>query len=335
MKKQANKKGKGCLKRLFWGLFILILGGFALLNWITYNHAYRFTHTDESLQGEHPQRQVYQMQHASLPEKIYYAFWGIAVPKSMNKSEPAVPYTQVWLTAEQDSIEAWWLDLEDPVGTVLVAHGYGSCKGNMSNEINWWLGQGYSVLAIDFRGHGGSAGNHTTIGFEEAKDVKQAVDWLNEERADLPLVLFGTSMGSVAILKAAKDYDLKAKALVLECPFASLRQAVKNRFELMDIPSWGLVDLLVFWGGQQSGFSAFDHQPVEYAKEIETPTLILYGARDPKVKSWEVEEIYENLAAKQKELVIIPEAGHNHMLRRDEALWSTSVLHFIEEAIKN
>lgn len=330
MKNQGKKKKGGCLRRLIWGMFIFLLLGFVLLNWISYNHAYRFTHTDESLQGEHPQRQVYQMQRASLPEKLYYAFWGIAVPKSMNRETPKVPYTQFWFTEEQDSIEAWWLELEEPVGSVLIAHGYGSCKGNMSPEINWWLAQGYNVMAIDFRGHGGSTGTHTTIGFEEGKDVKQVVDWLQEEQDDLPIVLFGTSMGSVAIMKAATDYDLKIDALILECPFASLRQAVKNRFELMDVPTWGLVDMLVFWGGWQSGFSGFDHQPEEYAKTIELPTLFFYGEHDPKVKKWELEHIYQNSAAKNKEFIIVPGAGHNHMMRTDQAVWGGAILSFLK-----
>jgi len=110
---------------------------------------------------------------------------------------------------------------------------------------------------------------------------------------------------------------------------------VTNRFELMGVPSWGLVDLLVFWGGQQSGFSGFEHEPIEYAKEVNIPTLIIYGAHDPKVKLWEVQEIHQNLAAEQKELLIIPDAGHNHMLRSNKELWGRKVTSFIKAVMED
>lgn len=321
-------------RRIFRVVGIVFLLFFILLNLVAYNHAYRFTHTDISLQGEHPQGQVYKMKRASFWTKVGYAFWGISIPKSANENTPTQKFDRQWFVVGKDSIEGWWMptEIDSPKGVVLVCHGYGGSKSQMQFVVGWWLAKGYHCLSIDFRGHGGSSGNRTTIGIEEAKDVKAAADWIKTEQPDLPLLLFGTSMGSAAIIKAARDYgeDLQAAALVLECPFGTLRQAVLKRFKLMNIPSYGIADLLIFWGGVQHGFWGHGHSPIKYAKRIKTPTLILYGANDPKVGRNEVEAIYENLATDQKQLVVLPCAKHNHLLHNCPELWPQAVNSFLE-----
>ena len=71
---------------------------------------------------------------------------------------------------------------------------------------------GYSP-DVDFMGSGGSEGNQTTIGFLEAKQVKTCFDYLTE-KGEKNIFLFGTSMGSVAIMKAISDFDIKPKAII-------------------------------------------------------------------------------------------------------------------------
>ena len=314
---------------LKWALIIFLLL-FGILNWVAYNHARKFTHSDPSLQGQHPQGQVYKMAHAPFWEKLGYAFWGISVPKSQNKIEPDYEFETLWFVGK-DSLEGWLLETEeDSKGIVTLWHGYGASKAQLIANAYWFLKQGYDCLLVDFPAHGGSTGTTVTIGWAEAESVKLVNEWLKKTKPEAKRLLFGSSMGSVAILKAAAEYDLGAEALILECPFASLRHAINKRFELMKIPAWGMPDLLMFWGGAQHGFWAYKHSSLKYAEKVKTPTLILYGEQDPKVDQSEVENILKHLAAENKMLKTLPCAEHNYLISSCPELWPETVSKFLD-----
>ena len=73
---------------------------------------------------------------------------------------------------------------------------------------------------------------------------------------------------------------------------------VENRFHKMHLPAFPMAHLLTFWGEIQNGFNTFSHNPKEYAKEINIPTLLMYGEKDKKVSRKEINEIFENLTGK-------------------------------------
>jgi dienelactone hydrolase len=64
----------------------------------------------------------------------------------------------------------------------------------------------------------------------------------------------------------------------------------------MHVPAFPMAGFLVFWGGVQNGFWAFAHNPVDYAKKISCPTLLLYGEQDKNVSRQEIDAIYNNLS---------------------------------------
>lgn len=136
-------------------------------------------------------------------------------------------------------------------------------------------------------------------------------------------------MGAVAIMKAKNDFDLNSSALILECPFGSMTQTVKARFSSLGIPSFPMAYLLVLWGGIENGFNAFEHNPIEYAKKINSPTLILYGEKDKKVSRGEIDAIYKNINT-YKELKLYPNAGHENYLLKYENEWINNVGSFLE-----
>lgn len=88
------------------------------------------------------------------------------------------------------------------VGAV-VAHGFtGSSRNPHVQRICAGLAQqGMGLLALDFRGHGRSAG-HSTAGGDEIHDVAAAVAWLREQ-GYRTVVTLGWSMGGTAVLRHA------------------------------------------------------------------------------------------------------------------------------------
>jgi pimeloyl-ACP methyl ester carboxylesterase len=150
---------------------------------------------------------------------------------------------------------------------------------------------GVRSILVDFRGSGGSDGMVTTLGWNEAEDVAAATVWARDQWPNEPLLLYGTSMGAAAVLRAIAVENVHADGIILECPFDSLLRTVGHRDQAMGLPSFPIAELLVFWGGVQHGFNAFRHNPAEYAKAVTCPALVLDGEHDPWVKPVEARRV--------------------------------------------
>ncbi len=305
------------VKRSLAGAFLI----FVLLNVVVFFHAYRFTHFANSNlpRTQSPDK-------LSLKEKVKTALFGANMPRPTNKNTPDRPFKTIVLNSNK-SIECWEIKTSNAKGTVVICHGYAGAKSRMLDKAEIFLDLGYNAFLIDFRGSGGSEGNSTTVGFDEAKEVKDAYDYL-KEKGEAHIILFGTSMGAAAALKAVSDYDIAPDKLILECPFGTMYETVCARFNNMGIPSFPLAGMLVFWGGVQHGFWAFGHCPEEYARAVDCPVLLMYGETDANVSRKETDAIYANLPGKKK-LVIFPGTGHENYLIKNRGSWSREVQGFL------
>jgi pimeloyl-ACP methyl ester carboxylesterase len=128
-------------------------------------------------------------------------------------------------------------------------------------------------------------------------------------------------------MKSAADGDVQPNAIIIEAPFGSMQQTVKNRFAQMGLPSFPMAHLLVLWGGLQHGFWAFSHNPADYAKQVNCPLMLIYGAQDDRVTLEEIEAIQNNLKGESK-LAIYPNAGHVNFLEEYRNQWTNDVLAF-------
>lgn len=312
--------------RGFKFLGFLVVLGIVLVNVVLYNHAYYFTHfVDKDL----PRLTSAAIQQQPLQERLKLAFFGVEIPKSQNKITPSASYETITL-AGNPSLEAWYIPTEQPVqGVVVLFHGYTSQKSSQLGNARTFRKMGYHTLLVDFRGHGGSDGLHTTIGYHEAEDVQRAYQYIQQRHPTLPIVLMGSSMGAVSILKAIHDHSLKARALILECPFESMRTAICRRFKNYQLPTTLLPDVLLFWGSWQNDMEAQEHNSVRYAQQVEIPTLLLHGAQDKRVDRSEADAIIAALAG-PRELVVL-EAGHDQMSSSAPKAWTSAVWHFLEE----
>ncbi len=67
---------------------------------------------------------------------------------------------------------------------------------------------------------------------------------------------------------------------------------------------------------------------LDYAANVNCPTLILHGSRDPRVSVTEVQAVHAQLAGR-KQLTLIPRAAHESYLAVDPALWNGAVGEFL------
>ncbi len=303
------------LKRTFLFLFLL-------LNVVSCNHAYKFTHFAEkniSKSGK--------PEHLPFTEKLKVIFWGISNPKPVNYHKPARTHETITIQSKE-KLEAWLVSPENPKGVVLLFHGYSGSKSGIINYAEEFHQKGYHTLLVDFQGSGGSTGHQTTIGFEESKDVEAAYKYIKNRFSKEEIILFGSSMGAAAILKAVAETEIEPDKLIVECPFGSMRTTTQKRFEAMGLPTFLLPDLLMIYGSIQNGFNAYKHNPSEYAKGVDIPTLLLYGAKDPRVTRAETDEIFLNLQG-EKTLGIFEKAGHENYLWRHSGEWEREIDGFL------
>jgi pimeloyl-ACP methyl ester carboxylesterase len=122
---------------------------------------------------------------------------------------------------------------------------------------------------------------------------------------------------------------VKPQAIILECPFNRLIDTVGNRFAAMGVPAFPFAQLIVFWGGVQRGFSGFDHNPVDYARSVQCPTLVLHGQTDPRVTEQQVTAIYDNVPG-EKRLVMFAGVGHQPYLAKQPEKWRAAVETFLD-----
>lgn len=288
------------------------------MNVVAFFHAYKFTHfsTAASEKTKSPEK-------LSVFARIKTLITGVNNPRPVNKPVDSSYRIDVITLQSNKKIECWYIQsrhtIDSAKGTVAIFHGYSGEKSSMMDKAEEFLKLGYNTLLVDFMGSGGSEGNQTTLGYKEAEQVKTVFEYL-QQKGEQQIYLFGTSMGAAAILKSIHDYQIKPKAIILECPFGSMYETTCARFRNMNAPVFPMAGFLVFWGGVQNGFWAFEHKPTKYAKSVQCPTLLLYGEKDKNVSRSETDAIFGNLNGK-KQLKTYAEARHENYLLKYKREW--------------
>ena len=255
------------------------------------------------------------------------------MPRPSNTRTPADEglafETAIIPSSDGIALEAWLVRPPQSAGWVFLFHGFSESKQQVLPAVRRFHDLGYSTLAIDFRGSGGSTGgNRTTIGYFEAEDVAATVRWGRAALGANAPILYGFSMGTAAILRAVGRLNVEAKVLILESAFDRMLGTIENRFRMMHVPPFPMARLLVFWGGVQNGFPGSSHNPADYAATVTCPTLLLHGERDQRVTIAQASAIYDRLAG-PKQLRIVPGVGHEATLEMAPELWREIVGGFL------
>jgi alpha-beta hydrolase superfamily lysophospholipase len=321
MEKQSTKRKLPSIVR--WILWVLLIQ-FVLINISAAFYAYKLTHfyTDPSLRIYKPP--------SNLFAKTWKLFTGPKQPRSVITETPGFAFDTVTLkTTNGISIDAW-CSKPDSIskGTVILFHGITAHKAVVLNEAYEFRFWGYNVMLVDFRGHGNSGGNKTTIGIKETEEVKLAYDYIIN-KGSKNIFLYGSSLGAVVIAKAIADYHLPVSGIIMDMPFLSLQTYMKGKARMVGFPPQPFAFLTTFWTGIENGFNGFGHRTTKYVKEISCPVLMQWGTLDEFVLRNETIEIYNAIASTQKKLVVYDKAAHGSFLRKDPIKWRSEVGNFL------
>ncbi len=112
-----------------------------------------------------------------------------------------------------------------PRAVVVLAHGLFRGGLELDPVAADFHALGCHVVMVELRNHGGSGRAVATFGRDERLDVRAAVDWVRARQAlrNRPLVLFGVSLGTAAVMFAAAEIEPPPDALVLDSPIDDVR----------------------------------------------------------------------------------------------------------------
>ncbi|MGD1857905.1 MAG: alpha/beta hydrolase [Leptolyngbyaceae cyanobacterium] len=279
---------------------------------------------------------AYHMTHVRVPGQL-----GIGAPKPRNAKTPldrGLSYATRTIPINASQwLETWEISAQAsaPKGIVLLFPGnLGTKSSQLISPAQTFSSLGFDTVLVDFQGVGGSSGSTVTLGIDESEDVVTVYNYWQEQmvaqgRGDTPIILYGVSMGTAAILRAIATHKITPDAIILELPFVRLVDAVKSRLRHHKIPPNPTAALMVFWAGIQHGVNGFGHNPISYAKAVDCPTLVIHGAQDKWTPVSEIEALVNNIPV-SKQLIVSPEAGHHQLIGVDRALWDASVSNFLK-----
>ena len=324
MNKQALRRKLAPVLR--WVLWVLLVQ-FILVNISAAFYAYRFTHVYEDEPVSDPSAS------GNIFKKTWHLFTGPRQSRSHISNYPSFPFDTVVLkTARGIPIETWYSRTDSAArGTVILFHGIQSNKGLLLAEASEFRYLGYNVLLVDFRAHGNSGGQTTTLGVKETDEVRQAYHYI-ESLGEKHIFLWGSSMGAVVVAKALSDYDLKPSGIILEMPFASLQSHLRARARAVGFqgfPEKPFGFFVSIWMGWERGYNGLKHRTTRYAEKITCPVLMQYGSLDTYVLKEETDKVYAALASRDKHLVAYEHAGHESLQQNDEHKWEAEVSAFL------
>ena len=113
-----------------------------------------------------------------------------------------------------------WESDHEPKGVVLIVHGMAEHCERYSHFANFLNENGYHAIAYDHRGHGKTDPDQLGIIDDDdcfhlmVKNLNDVYMYVSESFPELPLVLFGHSMGSFITQRFMQLYDAEPAALI-------------------------------------------------------------------------------------------------------------------------
>jgi fermentation-respiration switch protein FrsA (DUF1100 family) len=200
---------------------------------------------------------------------------------------------QLRLTADDgERLVAWYFPPRDGYPLILYFHGNGGALVDRIPRFRMFAANGYGLLAVSYRGYGGSTGSPTQPGL--IRDGEAAYrEARSRGYADDRIVLMGESLGTgVAAALAATG---KAAALVLDSPFSSAADAAAAHFPVLPV-RWFM----------------FDQFRSDLAiRDVHIPVLIVHGDKDSVIPIRLAKRLFER-ANEPKAFITV--AGGRHLV---------------------
>jgi fermentation-respiration switch protein FrsA (DUF1100 family) len=246
------------------------------------------------------------------PRMAFFPWPGI----QRTPSAAGIPFNDLEITTEDGvRLHGWWMEHPSPRAAVIYWHGNG---GNLS----LWLDvladihrRGFSVLAVDYRGYGGSAGSPSEQGIYIDAQAVSAYYRQHLQRPGVRTLYWGRSLGCAVASHAARASA--PEALILESPFADVRSLFAGN------PVMTVLGL----------FASYRFPTAEHLGGYRGPLLVLHGDADSVIPFRSGQLAHERAASSSKKLVVLRGADHNDVHAEHPDYWP-AVDAFLREALR-
>lgn len=195
-------------------------------------------------------------------------------------------------SADAETLLAWHLAPEHDRPVVLYFHGNAGALAYRVERFRAFAGDGLGLLALSYRGYGGSTGRPSEAGL--IADAEAAYAFAAARYPAERIVLWGESLGTgVAVALAARH---RVGRLVLEAPFTSAAD----------------VGARVYWYLPVQRLMKDPFRSDRLIGAVKAPLLILHGARDAVVPIEFGEQLFA-LANEPKRFARFVEATHHDL----------------------
>jgi uncharacterized protein len=195
-------------------------------------------------------------------------------------------------TADGERVIAWHVPPRGSKPVVLYFHGNGGSLRMRVDRFRALTADGTGLVALSYRGYGGSSGAPTEAGL--AADASAAYAFTTARYPAERVVLWGESLGSgVAIPLAA---EMPVGYLILQSPFTSAADVGAHSY-------WFVPVRLLMKDQFRSDLRI---------GKVTAPVLVLHGDRDDIVPMALAERLYALINA-PKRFVRFPGVGHNDL----------------------
>lgn len=246
--------------------------------------------------------------------------------------------TELELTA-YDGIKLSALLISHGEGIKKVAvcqHGYGSSPLGMQPHAKIFYDNGFDVLLPIARGHEGSEGKYCGLAWIDRFDVMR---WVNKTiemyGKSVEIALLGVSMGgSTVIAVAGMNPPPQVKCVIDDCGFSSQFDEYSSRIEKVKLPK--KLALLPLAAGVRlvCGYSIYDADITELAKNVTVPALFIHGDKDAFVPYALGVKLYDACGSQKKSFYTAVGAEHAQAYAVDKEKYAATVVEFVDGAMQ-
>jgi fermentation-respiration switch protein FrsA (DUF1100 family) len=214
----------------------------------------------------------------------------VRTPPAMTGFEQA--HERVLQSADGTDIIVWHVAPRGDKPVFLYFHGNGGALRHRVARFRNLTADGSGLVALSYRGYGGSGGSPSEEGL--LADADAAYAFARAQYPDSRLVIWGESLGTgVAVALAAKS---RADALILEAPYTSAADIAFSAYPFLPV---SLLMKDQFRSDARIG-------------QVKASILIIHGMRDHIIPFAYGQRLFE-LAPEPKRLVLLPLGEHENL----------------------
>lgn len=231
------------------------------------------------------------------------------------------------------TLRGWFIPADHAKGTLVFSHGYaGDCSPDLI-YVPFFNQAGYNVLLFDYRGHGISDGDFTSLVHYERGDLVDGIEFLRGRGIER-VALIGFSMGG-AIALATAPLCPNVVAVVSDCTFSELASIIRNAALRRGFPrgaAWVLGWLIELLASVRLHANLFSADPIHTIARISPrPIFIMHGEADTAIPVSEAHRLF-HAAREPKELWVVPGAGHRQIEELHPQEYRRRVIEFFDRA---